>query len=128
VVEFRKIEIKELRRKGNSPSVAGDRAKPERASLLYSDNYSDKSEAWREDPEIEAAKRAAHHVGIVDGMYRLDANSPGLYSWHNHKEFDDFSSEALGRVFGDQPQSRGSSLIEVIQVGAARGFQVRLTT
>ena len=61
-------------------------------------------------------------------MYRLDANGHGPYSWLIGGEYDDFYCEALGRVFGDRPQSRGSILFEVNRSGDTHGFQVRLTT
>ena len=40
----------------------------------------------------------------------------------------EFSCEATGRVFGDNPASRGAFLIEVSRGEIRRGFQVRLTT
>jgi WD40 repeat protein/serine/threonine protein kinase len=113
------------------PSTTVESLPPEpevsRGRLIFSDDFKS-GEGWPKETASDAAKNAPHHWGYADGVYRLDANSPGFYSWHRGLRFDDFECEILGSVFGDRPESRGSILFDVVSLDKIHGFQVRLTT
>ncbi|WP_406698332.1 family 16 glycoside hydrolase [Singulisphaera sp. Ch08] len=129
-VEYRAVEIRGLdpatQTRAAEP-VARAVPGPPSGRLQFFDDFSDRSKGWPAESDSELAKMSHHHWGYAEGVYRLDANVPGAFSWTNGLDVEDFYVEAVGRVFGDQPASRGAILLEVVKDEIKRGFQVRLT-
>jgi hypothetical protein len=102
-----------------SPLLVGKR--------LYLDEFNDPATGWPAETREQAGKNADHHWGYAEGTYRLDANLAAPFAWGPGNSFKNFYCEATGRVFGDNPASLGSMMVEFLRNDNARGFQVRLT-
>lgn len=130
-VQIRKLEVQDLTNHQGSPPPIAAKSPTTRTAwpapegkLSLSDDFSDPKSGWPAESARDAAKQASHHHGYADGVYRIDGNAKGWYSWHTGRRFRDMDCRFTGRILGDRPDSHGSFGVQIVTNGDGHGFQV----
>ncbi|MGO9465244.1 MAG: serine/threonine protein kinase [Isosphaeraceae bacterium] len=102
-------------------------ATPRTGSVLYVDEFNDRTSGWDEEPAEQRFKKGDEYHGYVDGLYCIDAyTGPAWWFWRFPKgAFSEFTCNVVARVYGDKPDSFGKLLIGIGLEGP-NGLQVGL--
>lgn len=136
--EVRDIQVRELKSSVTpvAPLVMGTTAKtsttpptapstPKGPRILFEDDYSTPKPYWSNTTAEQLKENPHHSWGFRDGIYfdEVRANS-WYFGFLPGGPYNECAWEMAARVVGDNPSSRGSLIVHLMQSG--RGIQLRM--
>jgi len=98
---------------------------PQGPRVLFEDDYSSPQPYWSNTTAEQLKENPNHSWGYRDGIYFDEIRAPSWYfGFLPRGPFNDCSWEMAARVIGDNPSSRGSLIVHLVQ--SERGVQIRL--
>lgn len=84
---------------------------------------------WPDESPAERTRNANYHRGYVGGFYRIDVNFKGwIYAGPPVQPSGEFSCEIVGRVYGDQRDSKGAIILNLACPNKDRAIRFRIHT